>query len=219
MQIQDNPIMRVDIVSDVVCPWCAIGYYQLVQAAEAEGVSLDVHWHPFELNSTMPEDGQGLFEHLSEKYGITKEQSEKNRAQMIALGAELGFRFSFSDEMRMWNTFKAHQLIDWAEQQGRAHETKLALLAAHFSDARNVSDPEVLATIAEEVGLNADHARQALDAQSHAKPVREKQAFWVKNGVQGVPTMIFAAKYASTGAQGVDTYRRILENVLRAPAA
>lgn len=209
-----SPQIRVDIVSDVVCPWCAVGYLQLARAAEDVGADLDVHWHPFELNPQMGQDGENLFEHLSAKYGITATQSAQTRAQITKLGAELGFDFQFTDDMHMWNTFRAHQLIDWAEAQGAAHTVKLALLRAHFTDRRNVSDIDVLSAIAGEAGLDASAARTALESGAHADEVRRKQAFWTSKGIQGVPTMIFAARYAVTGAQGAENYGAILQKLL-----
>ncbi|MFY9210932.1 MAG: DsbA family oxidoreductase [Aestuariivita sp.] len=206
--------IRVDIVSDVVCPWCAIGYLQLARAAETLGLAIDVHWHPFELNSQMAMEGEKLFDHLARKYGITPAQSQQNRTQITQLGAELGFTFAFSDDMFMWNTFRAHQLIEWAEEQDRAHDAKLALLAAHFTDRRNVSDQDTLADIARDIGLDRQGALDMLNAGTHAESVRKKQAFWTSQGVQGVPAMIFAQRYAATGAQGVAGYRRILENLM-----
>ena len=215
----DTPEIRVDIVSDVVCPWCAIGYLQLARAAEMQGVQLDVHWHPFELNPQMGQDGENLFDHLSAKYGITAAQSAQTRAQITQLGADLGFSFAFRDDMFMWNTFRAHQLIDWAETQDAAHGVKLALLKAHFTDRRNVSDVGVLTDIAAETGLDAEAAKAALEAGTFAQTVRRKQVFWTDKGVQGVPTMIFAAKYAVTGAQGVDNYGSVLQQLLSEAAA
>ena len=211
--------IRVDIVSDVVCPWCAIGYLQLTRAAQDAGVDLDIHWHPFELNPQMSMDGEHLFQHLQGKYGITAEQSQKSRTQITELGADLGFTFAFSDDMYMWNTFRAHQLIDWAESLGKGHEAKLALLHAHFTDLRNVSDPDVLGDIATQIGLNAEAAKAMLSAGTHAQAVREKQAFWTSKGVQGVPTMVFGGKYATTGAQGAEGFGRVLEAVQRENAA
>lgn len=207
--------LRVDIVSDVVCPWCVIGYLQLSQAADALGIPLDVHWHPFELNPTMAEDGQNLFEHLSGKYGITADQSAAARAQLRDLGQDLGFDFAFAPDMMMWNTFRAHQLIDWADTFDKAHETKLALFAAHFTHRQNISDPVVLARIAAQVGLDPEAALTMLTEGSQAEQVREKLAFWIKQGVQGVPTMLFAAKYATSGAQGVEGYRKLLGHLVQ----
>ncbi len=100
--------LRVDIVSDVVCPWCVIGYHQLAHAANATGVVIDVHWHPFELNPNMVQEGENLREHLAAKYGTTLGDSIKARARLTEMGAALGFEFNYADDMRRVNTFRAH---------------------------------------------------------------------------------------------------------------
>ncbi len=202
--------IRVDIVSDVVCPWCVIGYHQIAEAARDADVALDIHWHPFELNWHMPEEGQNLREHLAEKYGTTPEGSRKARERLTAIGAELGFTFNYADDMRVWNTFLAHQLIDWAEEQGRGHEAKLALFTAFFTDGKNVSDIDVLAGVAEAIGLDGDAARQVLESQERAEAVREREQVWLDRAVQGVPAMVVENRYMATGAQGVESYRKLL---------
>ncbi|MEM9838174.1 MAG: DsbA family oxidoreductase [Pseudomonadota bacterium] len=208
--------VRVDIASDVVCPWCAIGYYQLAAASRKTGIEIDVHWHPFELNPMMGEDGENLREHLAAKYGTTPEGSQRARARLTALGAELGFAFDYADDMRMFNTFRAHQLIDWAETQGRAHETKLALLEAFFTHRRDVSSIDELVQIAGSVGLDENEARRVLESEERARAVREKQAYWIDRGIQGVPTMVFGGRKAATGAQGVDAYSAALREAASA---
>ncbi|WP_370161434.1 DsbA family oxidoreductase, partial [Limimaricola soesokkakensis] len=125
--------IRVDIVSDVVCPWCVIGYSQLARAAEEIGIAIEIHWHPFELNPQMAEEGENLREHLAAKYGTSPEDSVKARARLTEMGAALGFTFDYADDMRMVNTFRAHRLIDWATEQGRGHEMNLALFEAFFT--------------------------------------------------------------------------------------
>jgi predicted DsbA family dithiol-disulfide isomerase len=205
--------IRVDIVSDVVCPWCAVGYYQLAKAADATGISIEVHWHPFELNPQMIAEGENLREHIAAKYGSSPEDSAKARAHLTELGAELGFAFNFSDDSRIWNTFQAHQLIDWAEGQGRAHDMKLALLTAYFTQGRNVDDLDVLVDVAGGIGLDADQARQALDSGSQADQVRGKQRFWTQQGITGVPAMVFLRQHLVTGAQGTENYARILQHL------
>lgn len=212
-------VVQVDIVSDVVCPWCIVGFRQLDQALARTGLLANLRWHPFELNPDMPPEGQNLREHLMGKYGITADQSAAARARLTTLGAELGFTFNYSDDSRMVNTFRAHQLLDWAESQGRQHPLKLALFEAHFTNGEDVSDDDVLVRVAARAGLDPDAARAALASGDHAKPVREKQMFWTQRGIQGVPAMVFGGKYLLTGAQGADIYVRALEQVQSEAAA
>tara|TARA_R110002074_G_scaffold1719_3_gene10042 strand:+ start:511 stop:1164 length:654 start_codon:yes stop_codon:yes gene_type:complete len=203
-------LLRIDIVSDVVCPWCIIGYRQLAQALEATGTAHEIHWHPFELNPAMPPEGQDMREHVAEKYGTTPEQSEQSRIQMTGIGAEVGFDFRFSSDMRMHNTFNLHQLLHWANEQGRMHDLKQALFAAHFTDRRDLSDSNVLADVAAEVGLDKTEALAVLKDQRFAATVRDAENFWVQQGIQGVPAVVFNRRHLVTGAQGVDNYTRIL---------
>jgi predicted DsbA family dithiol-disulfide isomerase len=202
--------LRIDIVSDVMCPWCIIGYRQLSEALAASGTDHKIHWHPFELNPQMPAKGQNLREHIIEKYGSTPEQSAQSRQQMTALGEGLGFSFQFSDDMRMHNTFNAHQLMHWADTQGRRHDLKIALFLAHFTDRRDLSDDAVLADIAAEIGLDRDDALAVLDDQRFANDVRSAELFWQQQGISGVPAVVFDRKHLVTGAQGVENYTSIL---------
>ena len=210
MSTQDPSPLRIDVVSDVMCPWCIIGYRQLATALEATETAYELHWHPFELNPEMPAEGQNLREHIIEKYGATPEQSEQNRMQMTKLGTDLGFDFQFDPEMRMHNTFDAHQLLHWAETQNRKHELKQALFSAHFTHHRDLSDTTVLADIAAETGLDRDEALAVLQDQRFAGPVREVQGFWRSQGIQGVPAVIFDQKHLVSGAQGVENFTNIL---------
>ncbi|WP_372674586.1 DsbA family oxidoreductase [Aquicoccus sp.] len=202
--------LRIDIVSDVVCPWCIIGYRQLDRAIRDSGVAVTILWHPFELNPDMPPEGQDLRAHMAEKYGSTAQESAQARDRLTRLGAELGFAFNFSDESRMVNTFRAHQLIEWAETQGRQTEMQLALFRAHFTDARDVSDMDTLAAIAGEIGLDPADAREALKTGRFAPEVRTIQRFWAEKGIRGVPAMVFDLQHLVTGAQGVETYGALL---------
>lgn len=210
--------LRIDIVSDVMCPWCVIGYRQLATALQATGAAHEIHWHPFELNPQMPREGQNLRQHLAEKYGSTPEQSEQNRARLADIGAEVGFALNFSDDMRMHNTFNAHQLLHWAELSGRKHDLKQALFAAHFTDQRNLSDDAVLADIAAEIGLDRAEALAVLADQRYAADVRAAEEHWVRQGIQGVPAMVFEGRYLVTGAQGVDNYMGIIDQLAKMSA-
>lgn len=205
--------IRVDIVSDVVCPWCVIGYRQLASAAEARQAPLELYWHPFELNPGMAEEGENLREHLAAKYGTTAEDSRKARDRLTALGAALGFTFNYADDMRMWNTFRAHQLIDWAGDHGKGRDVKMALFAAFFTERRNVSDMDVLAEVAASVGLDRDAARTVLERGDRAAVVREKERFWTSRGITGVPAMVFQRQHLVVGAQGEAAYGQILDQL------
>lgn len=208
-----NTPLRIDIVSDVMCPWCIIGYRQLVTALEATETEHEIHWHPFELNPDMPPEGQNVREHIIEKYGTTPEQSEESRKQMTSLGTELGFDFRFAENMRMHNTFNAHQVIHWADTQGREHDVKQALFTAHFTYRRNLSDINVLADVAAETGLDRTEALEVLEEQQFASEVRQMQNFWLQKGIRGVPAVIFDRQHLVTGAQGVENFTRILDKM------
>ncbi|WP_201608800.1 DsbA family oxidoreductase [Psychrobacter immobilis] len=207
--------LRIDIVSDVVCPWCIIGYRQLAEALKQTNTEHEIHWHPFELNSNMPSEGQNLREHIMEKYGSSKEESDASRIRMTEAGSEVGFEFHFNDDTRMHNTFNLHQLLYWAGQQGQKpmHDLKQALFIAHFTDGRNISDNTVLADIAAEVGLDRDEALAVLEEQRFAKEVRAEERHWQQQGIQSVPAMIFNERHLVSGAQGVDNYVNILEQL------
>lgn len=206
--------IRVDIISDVVCPWCVIGFYQLQKASRVTGIDMQIYWHPFELNPDMAEEGENLRAHLAAKYGTTREGSIKSRARLTALGEALGFAFNYADDMRMVNTFRAHQLVDWAKDHDKAHDAQLALFRAFFTRRENLNDPEMLAGVAAEIGLDPEEARQVLASGARARAVRDHQLIWTSRGVTGVPAMVFDRQHLVTGAQGEETYARLLRHVL-----
>lgn len=211
--------IRIDIVSDVVCPWCIIGYKQLERALQETKTAADIHWHPFELNPQMAQEGENLREHLAAKYGTTPEGSRRARARLTELGAELGFVFDYTDDMRMVNTFRAHQLLKWAEEHGRGHDLQMALFAAFFAERLDLNDPAVLARVAALIGLDGDEALAVLTDGRYAEDVRQDEQFQISRGIEGVPAMIIDEKYLVVGAQGVDNYCSILEKIAGAHAA
>ncbi|MDJ0607524.1 MAG: DsbA family oxidoreductase [Kiloniellales bacterium] len=211
--------LRIDIVSDVVCPWCIIGYKQLERALDRTGTAAEVHWHPFELNPGMAPDGENLREHLAAKYGTTPEGSRAARTRLTALGAELGFTFNYADDMRMYNTFRAHQLLHWAGAQGHQHRLKMALFGSFFTERRDLNDPQVLADAAARVGLDRDEALAVLADGRFADAVREEERFWTARGVTGVPAVVFDRRHLLVGAQGVENYTRVLEALAAERAA
>lgn len=213
-QIQAVPL-QVDIVSDVVCPWCIIGYKQLQQAlASLPGQFNPVfNWHPFELNPQMPAEGQDLREHIAQKYGTTAAQSEGARTRLSELGESLGFAFNYFEGMRMVNTFSAHQLLHWAAEQGLQTELKLALFEAFFSRREDVSDVAVLCEVATRVGLNGATAQTVLKDARYVAAVRDEQRYWLEQEVHAVPTFLLQQQYIVPGAQEAETFVRILEKI------
>lgn len=207
------PALRIDIVSDIVCPWCVVGYRQLAEALKQTHTAHEIHWHPFELNPDMPEKGQNLREHIMEKYGSSQQESDASRIRITEAGAEVGFEFNFTDDTRMHNTFKAHQLLHWAADYGLKHELKQALFAAHFTDNRNISDEEVLADIAEDVGLDREQALAVLADQRYAEVVRTAEQQMQQQGIQSVPAVIFNQRHLVSGAQGAENFKSILNQL------
>ena len=207
------PALRIDIVSDIVCPWCVVGYRQLAEALKQTHTAHEIHWHPFELNPDMPEEGQNLREHIMEKYGSSQQESDASRIRITEAGAEVGFEFNFIDDTRMHNTFKAHQLLHWAADYGLKHELKQALFAAHFTDNRNISDEEVLADIAEDVGLDREQALAVLADRRYAEVVRTAEQQMQQQDIQSVPAVIFNQRHLVSGAQGVENFKSILNQL------
>lgn len=208
--------LKIDIVSDIVCPWCAIGYKRLEKAITELGFEdkVSIEWQPFELNPGMPPEGQDLTEHIAEKYGSTLEQQQASQQNMTDIGEELGFKFDYFEGMRMANTFDAHVLLEYAKDLGKQTELKLRLMNSFFSERQDVSDRAVLKQALLDVGLNTDKALEKLDNEEARYEVRNKQDQWKNMGVNSVPTIVFNMKSAVTGAQPVDTFKKVLTDLV-----
>jgi len=210
--------LKIDIVSDVVCPWCIIGYKRLEKAISELGIKdhVTIEWQPFELNPHMPPKGQNIKEHITEKYGSTVEQQNESQQRMTDIGKELGFKFDYFDEMRMSNTFDAHVLLEYAKDFGKQTELKMRLMASFFSERKDVSDRAILKQALLDVGLNADEGLAMLDREEARYEVRNKQGQWKNRGVQSVPTIVFNMESAVTGAQPIATFKQLLTEMLAA---
>ena len=209
--------LKIDIVSDVVCPWCTIGYKRLEKAIIELGLQdkVDIEWQPFELNPNMPVEGQNLNEHITEKYGSTTEQQTASKQNMIEAGEELDFVFDYFDGMRMVNTFEAHILLEYAKEFGKQTALKMCLTTAFFSERKDVSKRDVLKETLLSVGLNAEEGIARLDNNEAITEVRTKQDYWKSLGVNSVPTIVFNRKSAVTGAQPVDTFKQVLSELMK----
>lgn len=210
--------LKIDFVSDVSCPWCAIGLISLEQAIDRLGgeVSVDLHFQPFELNPQMPPEGQDATEHLVQKYGSTPEQLAANREAIRARGAALGF--TFNPRNRVYNTFDAHRLLHWAALGGRASELALkhALLRACFTDGDDVSSHAALVRIAAGAGLDAGRARAILESDEYADAVRRQEQRYLDGGIHAVPAVIINDRHLIRGGQPVEIFEQALRRIAAA---
>jgi predicted DsbA family dithiol-disulfide isomerase len=195
--------LKIDIVSDVVCPWCIIGYKRLQKAIDAlQGeIEFDIEWHPFELNPQMPAEGQDMLEHLSQKYGRSPDDMQTARDQMAAIGDQLGFQFYRGNDRRVYNTFDAHRLLQWAKKYDKKTELKLAMFSAYFTDNLNISAVEVLLDTAASVGLDREEASVILSSDEYTHEVRQEPQHSRSMGIQSVPSYVINQKYLLSGAR------------------
>jgi predicted DsbA family dithiol-disulfide isomerase len=211
--------LRIDIVSDVVCPWCIIGCKQVERALTLleQPVAAEFHWHPFELNPDMPPEGEDAAVHIQRKYGRSAEDGKKARAHIKDTAESLGFPFGDMGARRLVNTFAAHKLLTKAgEVAGWEGQTalKLALFSAYFQHGKDVSDEAVLLDVAEQEGLNRDQCALWLADDALSQQVRGEEAYWRDENISGVPAIIFDGQYMVPGAQSAETFARVIEKIL-----
>jgi predicted DsbA family dithiol-disulfide isomerase len=211
--------MRIDFVSDVACPWCAVGLHALERALERlhGEFAVELRFEPFELNPAMGKDGEDALEHLSRKYGRSREELEQGRRMLVERGAAVGF--AFGERKRVWNTFDAHRLIHWATLQGRGREMKHALLRAYHGRGENPGDPDVLVRCAGEAGLDAGAAREVVDSGRFATEVRDREAHFQRLGISAVPSVIVDDRYLIQGAQPPEVFEQALRQIASERAA
>lgn len=205
--------LQIDFVSDVVCPWCAVGLYALERALEtlAGEVQATVEFQPFELNPQMAPEGEDIDEHLERKYGGPREKFAATRQALKERGAAVGF--AFGTRTRIWNTFDAHRLLAWAATEGRQSELKHALLVAYHGEGRNVSDREQLIEIAAGAGLDPDAAARLLAGDDFKDEVREAEAFWQQAGITAVPAVVINRRHLISGGQPAEVFERALREI------
>ncbi len=210
--------MRIDFVSDVSCPWCAIGLASLQQALVnlRDEVTAQIHFQPFELNPQMPPQGENATEHLMRKYGITAAQVDANRAAIRARGEALGVAFRMDRHSRVYNTFDAHRLLHWAELEDRHVPLKQALLRAYFSEGDDVSAHATLLRLAGEVGLDTTRAQQILASDAFAAQVRAQEQLYQQRGIHAVPATIINGRHLISGGQPPEAFEQALRQLAAA---
>ena len=212
--------MKIDFVSDIACPWCAVGLNALEIALQRVGadIPVDLHFQPFELNPQMGPQGEDAVAYLSAKYGISAEQIARNQAGIRERGAAVGF--SFGPRARVWNTFDGHRLLYWAGVEGPAgsqRALKHALLQAYHGQGRNPSDAQVLLEAATGAGLDAARARQVLDSDEFSAEVRQAEAFWQQAGIRSVPSVVVNDRHLIQGGQPPEVFEQALRQIAATP--
>jgi predicted DsbA family dithiol-disulfide isomerase len=211
--------MRLDFVSDITCPWCAIGLHALEQAIDrvADTVPVELHLQPFELNPGLPAAGEPIAEYAARKYGATAAQVAERQALIRSRAAALGL--NFRPRTHVYNTFDAHRLLHWAASQGRQLELKHALLRAYHERGENPASPEVLLATAVEAGLDRLAAGDVLGRGAHADAVRVTVRRWQRLGIDGVPALVIDGRQLIQGAPSVEVYEQALRGAAMQHAA
>jgi predicted DsbA family dithiol-disulfide isomerase len=212
---QEPKALRIDFVSDVVCPWCVIGLKGLEKALENLKGTVDatIELQPFELNPGMPTEGQHVAEHVAQKFGGQTAQLDAARDAIKSRAADLGFTMAMKEDSRIYNSFDAHRLLHWAGLKGKGVELKLALFEAYFTDGANITDPDVLAAGAESVGLDPAEAREVLISGAYKAEVLAAEDMWKRAGISSVPSVIVNRKYLISGGQPAQVFEETLRRI------
>ena len=215
--------LKIDFVSDVVCPWCVVGLGGLETALaklENEGIAADIAFQPFELNPQIAPEGENIVEHIGRKYGASPEQSAANRAMIRERAGEVGFDMRMTDDSRIWNTFDAHRLLHWAGEAatpGGGPEgqkaLKEALFRTHFTEGNNLTDAGVLTRAAEAAGLDRAEAGEVLASGRYAQAVRQAEDLWRARGITSVPAVVVEGKYLISGGQPASVFEEALRKI------
>lgn len=209
--------LKIDFVSDVACPWCAIGLASLetaLQRMQGE-VQAELHFQPFELNPQMPPGGQDITEHLTQKYGSTPEQQAGIRESIRQRGEAVGFQFRKEGRGRIYNTFDAHRLLHWAGEQDASaqHALKKALLQAYHGQGRSPEDHAVLLDAVEQAGLDRQEAGRVLAESKYSEEVRERERFYQEHGIHAVPSVIVNDRHLIQGGQPPEVFEEALRRL------
>ncbi|MDO6745692.1 DsbA family oxidoreductase [Gilvimarinus sp. 1_MG-2023] len=207
--------IQIDIVSDIACPWCAIGYARLEKAIKelSSEHNFTLHWHAFELDPSHNGEAEPILPALVKKYGGTEDEMRTNQDQMIKIAKDLGINFDKLQERSTCNTFDAHRLVKWAGEQGQQTAMKQALFDAYFGRAEDVSDHDVLTRCAASIGLAPESAEQVLNSDQYEQAVRKDEATYQQAGITAVPAFIVNSKYLISGAQESATFKQALQEI------
>ena len=206
-------MIKIDIISDPICPWCFIGKTRLDRALEANpSHDFIIEWHPFQLNPTMPEAGMDRREYLESKFGGQKAAIEVY-SQIDDTARESGIQMNFGGIKRTPNTINAHRLIHWAGIEGKQNAVVDRLFKAYFQEGRDISEHFVLTRIASAVGMDSEAMRRLLESNADTDDIRARDADSRRKGIQGVPASLVANEYVVQGAKMTDVWNNIITEI------
>jgi predicted DsbA family dithiol-disulfide isomerase len=207
--------IQIDFVSDIVCPWCAIGLGELEKALAnlTDVVEPHIELQPFELNPTMPPEGQGMAEHIEQKFGRKLDDAGGMRDMIRARAAEVGVTMAMREDSRIYNSFDAHRLLHWAGLEGKQVALKHALFTAYFTDGANIASADVLVGLAEGAGLDPVQARDVLESGRYTDEVRAAEQTWQRAGISSVPAIVINRKYLISGGQPAAVFEESLRKI------
>lgn len=211
--IAEAAAMRIEFISDLVCPWCAVGLHALERALERIGdeLAVELHFRPFELNPRIGPEGEDLVEHLVAKYGLSSGQLARGQAELRARGAAVGFEFG--ERTRIWNSFDAHRLLHWAGLEGRQRELKHSLLRACHGRDENISAHPVLLELAREAALDGPRAAEVLGSGRYADEVRRCEHRWERLGIHAVPSVLIDGRHLIQGGHPPEVFEQVLRQL------
>jgi len=210
-------LVKIDIVSDVSCPWCVIGFHGLQAAMKELDLKAELLWRPFQLNPDMPKNGQSYAEYSRKKYNRSAEQSKANLKNIEQRGTDVNYRFNLSDEHRIYNTFDAHRLLYWARDFDLQTPLKLELFDLYFQRSGNPDNHDTLLECAQKVGLDRDAAANVLSSLRFTEEIQTELEFISRQGITSVPTYIFNEKHMVSGAQSKETFLHYLQQTFKNP--
>lgn len=218
-----KPSIKIDFVSDVACPWCAVGLGNLEKAIFElqDKANFELHFRPFELNPNMPKGGQDAIEHLTQKYGMSKEQVRENQAQIRARAFEAGFDFHPDGRKRVYNTFDCHRLLTWVAKEydlPKQLALKKELLNSYFCLAVDIDDHANLLEAVGRAGLDPQRAQEVLNGDEFSNEVRDEEKIYTNLGIHSVPSIILNDQYLLQGAQPPETFIQAFESLINQTA-
>ena len=212
-------MVKLDIISDPICPWCYIGKTNLDRALEKIGDHpFEIEWHPFQLNPEMPAGGMDRTEYLEHKFG-GRDGALKAYAPVVEAAEAAGLTIDFAAIQRTPNTLDAHRLIHWAGLEQRQTPVVSALFRAYFQEGRDIGDVDVLADIADSAGMDAAVVRQLLQGDADRDDIRGRDAWAREHGVTGVPTFVVGQRHAVPGAQPPELWVQVITELMEQDAA